>query len=607
MGLPRALQAHKKGDLQQAEAEYLRAIDQNVKNPIIHQNYGAILRNRGELNKAKSIYDEGLSLFPSHRPLLQNACNLYAEMDDHVNAFHTAYRLITLLFKKTRADKDSINRKILDDLYALMMRSLKSLGCYNLALSIAHSSIKTIGIYPQTSLELYSLLSTIKDSSAFDIPRNLEQQLLETIEKFAIEDFEIKGRSNYYLVLAQLHLSKDNLTAALASYENAMSSLRNLPNPVDNTKVNIKSLQQNFDVGSWNLGCSLLNFGDFEHGWKLFEYGLRSPAPGPQRWQRAVKKPFTDKELPLWRGQFSDSYKLLLIEEQAIGDVMMFLTLLPRLIGRFKSIAILLNDRLIPIYRRSLASLGSPYNSIKIWSFKEFRASLIDPSQYDFQSPVGSVCQYLNFPSESSQSIPLNHEKQLKLCYSSTRESLRDKYLSFNGHNVERLVGISWRGGGRGKRIQQKSMDRDLFNRLLLPIPGVRYVSLQYGEELNDVTYWQQKGVDVLCDSSINPMKNMDLWLDQVGSCDAVITVANTTVHGSGGLGIPTMCLLSQFYDWRWLASKTNSNSYWYNSVGIARQEKNSSDSKKSWDKAITLVNNWTKQGFPNPISFFSN
>ena len=39
-------------------------------------------------------------------------------------------------------------------------------------------------------------------------------------------------------------------------------------------------------------------------------------------------------------------------------------------------------------------------------------------------------------------------------------------------------------------------------------------------------------------------LKNMELWLDQVAVCDAVISVANTTIHGAGGLGKPTNVLI---------------------------------------------------------------
>ena len=41
----------------------------------------------------------------------------------------------------------------------------------------------------------------------------------------------------------------------------------------------------------------------------------------------------------------------------------------------------------------------------------------------------------------------------------------------------------------------------------------------------------------------------MDSWLSQVAAMDAVISIANTTVHGSGGCGTPTLCLVSQQSD----------------------------------------------------------
>ena len=50
--------------------------------------------------------------------------------------------------------------------------------------------------------------------------------------------------------------------------------------------------------------------------------------------------------------------------------------------------------------------------------------------------------------------------------------------------------------------------------------------------------------VKFLDDEEIQATKDMDLWLNQVDVCDAVISIANTTIHGAGGLNKPTLCLL---------------------------------------------------------------
>ena len=53
---------------------------------------------------------------------------------------------------------------------------------------------------------------------------------------------------------------------------------------------------------------------------------------------------------------------------------------------------------------------------------------------------------------------------------------------------------------------------------------------------------------------------------------DAVVSIANTTIHGSGGLNIPTV-LLRKHADWRWLDAEFSANSYWYSSVSALYED----------------------------------
>ena len=102
--------------------------------------------------------------------------------------------------------------------------------------------------------------------------------------------------------------------------------------------------------------------------------------------------------------------------------------------------------------------------------------------------------------------------------------------------------------------------------------------------------------IDVIHDDNIHPVKDMDSWLAQVDACDAVLSVANTTIHGAGGLNKPTLCLLSIYSDWRWLVSTSISRSYWSPSVGIARQS-----SEGAWDDAFSDVYKWIQDKCPMP------
>ena len=125
---------------------------------------------------------------------------------------------------------------------------------------------------------------------------------------------------------------------------------------------------------------------------------------------------------------------------------------------------------------------------------------------------------------------------------------------------------------------------------------GVTFVSLQYGNVKKDVDLWSKMDCRIIYDPDVDPLIDMDTWLDQVAACDAVISAANTTIHGAGGLGLPTMCLLSKDADWRWLNDSQVSRSYWYPSVGILSEKHNS-----GWTNVLKRSVQWVDSGCPMP------
>ena len=89
-------------------------------------------------------------------------------------------------------------------------------------------------------------------------------------------------------------------------------------------------------------------------------------------------------------------------------------------------------------------------------------------------------------------------------------------------------------------------------------------------------------------------LKNMEAN-DQV-SAAMWYSVLPATIHGAGGLGKPTMCLLSRAADWRWFSDEAVTRSYWYPSVGIARET-----SESGWDDAFNITRQWLLDGCPYP------
>lgn len=586
MGLALAIKAHKEGNLKFAEKHYERAYKQGVQNPTLFLNYGALLRNLGKASESQKIYEEGLAKFPSQASILNNYCNLIREnqpakaLNGYIQVLH--YRI----------HQDPSDTSLISQAYSNVAEVLKRLNLHHLSKTYILFAIQQVGASP----ELLRNLLLLQDSSVLnglieDGNDGSNSSIIVESLLACINDCPPVKQAALFFVVACHHLATDNPSDALQYYRKAqaiLSSLRNLS--LDDQS----EAQQLVDVNSWNFACVLLKLQYLTEGWKLFEYGLRTPAPGAQKWQRALKKPFTADQIKLWRGESLEGKHLLVMEEQGIGDGMMFLTLIPKLLEEAKKITLLLCARLYPIYKQSFDDYISK-SKISVLTHRDIHENRVSLSveSFDYQVPIGSICQHRfteikNYGRFSPilKPDPINSK------------ALQQSYLNASGAstNSKKLIGISWRGGGRPDRIKQKSLELEQFTQILLDNDEFCFVILQYGSVKTEYDYWRDKNIDVVHDESIDPVKNMYAWLDQVAACEAVISVANTTIHGAGGLGVSTLCLLGNNSDWRWFSDPSINRSYWYPSVGVTRQ-----DETGSWNTAIREARAWLSNGFPLP------
>ena len=227
--------------------------------------------------------------------------------------------------------------------------------------------------------------------------------------------------------------------------------------------------------------------------------------------------------------------------------------------------------RLLSIYKRSFPELNTV-------SIKKLRTDPIDPIKFDYQTPIGSICQY-----RFDNIQDYGNSNNLLITDSEKTRLLRKKY-----YNGKPLIGISWQGGGKANRIKLKSLTL-MQLKPLLERQDVSFVSLQYGDDKPHLQKFKKlTGINIIHDDLINPLSDMDSWLSQVAAMDAVISIANTTVHGSGGCGTPTLCLVSQQSDWRWIEPDIYQGCYWYDSVD-ARYQSSDGD----WGPAISDASKW--------------
>ena len=190
---------------------------------------------------------------------------------------------------------------------------------------------------------------------------------------------------------------------------------------------------------------------------------------------------------------------------------MMFLTLLPKLLDQAAHVGLLLSARLVPIYQRSCQDWIDK-GRVSVWSHKAAASGKLSSNDFHYQSPVGSVCQYIaNRIEEFSPKVPIlisDHGRAAAFRNSSSMSDQRPM-----------RIGISWRGGGRSDRIKLKSVSVDMIAELMREhMDKASFVNLQYGDMSSVVGNWRSQGLPVVNEPTVNPLKDMEIWLDLVAS-----------------------------------------------------------------------------------------
>jgi ADP-heptose:LPS heptosyltransferase len=149
-------------------------------------------------------------------------------------------------------------------------------------------------------------------------------------------------------------------------------------------------------------------------------------------------------------------------------------------------------------------------------------------------------------------------------------------------------IGISWAGGSKLKKKQDRSMSLEK----MLPIlskanQNANIINLQYGDHSQEIEAFEKKTGIIIHDwKDCDPIKDLENFSAQVKSLDLVISIDNSTVHFSGALGTKTYVLLPFDQDWRW-AEGTN-ESYWYPGIVTVFKQREAGE----WDKVIQKITN---------------
>ncbi len=302
-------------------------------------------------------------------------------------------------------------------------------------------------------------------------------------------------------------------------------------------------------IAHWNLAIALLSEGKWERAWDEHEWGLKT---------QGIREDRVVLDVPIWDGKSPGT--VLVYGEQGMGDEIMFASMLPDLL-KTNSMVFECYHRLETLFRKSFPGVpvyGTREDKEVAWAYDH---------TIDYRIPVGSLGQFYR---RSREAFP--GTAYLKADSLPTGDKFR--------------VGISWWGGGaKLGRVQKRSVPLSWW-KPIFEIPGIEFVSLQYGNN--------QKNEDLdLVEALGHKIKRMDEVVDAkdyyetarlVKSCDLVISICTSVIHLAGALGVPCWVMTPRWPAWRY---QNSGPMPWYRSVRLYRQP---ATEQEAWHPVIDRI-----------------
>lgn len=472
-----------------------------------YKNLAFCYLSLNQIQNAISTYHEAIKLFPSEEDLFINLAYIY---------------------RNSGKIHDAVN--ILSSKYDLFANSINFLNSLSSSYFEINEIDKTINLSTQ---------ALKKDSNNFQALINLgnSYQKLENFEK-ALEYFERSISNSPNSALA--YCNRGVVYFEMLKYDLALNDF--------NKSIN---LDKNYSNAYLYKSIIELSLNKFDVGWNNYEH----------RWSKQKKR--INSNLPKWEGNPFD-INILIYGEQSFGEEMLFCTQLHDIQKKFNKIYLIIEKRLIPIYRENFPNIIFLNEDDNLGEFKiDYQVSLFSLARY-FRN---STNDFLNF-------TPLKLKKR-----------------KFNKSKIN--CGISWKSLGQlyGKRrsINLSQMIK------ILEINEIEFYNLQYSNEIYEITELKENyKINFIDTPDIDKFNDLYSLSQFISGLDFVITISNATAHLSGALNIPTLLILPKNIGnvWYW-NNQINNESLWYPSVKIFRQ---SIDGE--WDSVIEKLKNYICKNF---------
>ncbi|MGD0540893.1 MAG: tetratricopeptide repeat protein, partial [Tepidisphaeraceae bacterium] len=549
-----------------------QALDLNPNLADAHNNLANAFYGKGQLDEAIAAYRQALKIRPDHPDALKNLGVVLDAKGDHDRAIEVYRQLLRFKPDDAEAHNDLGNH------LARKGRLDEAIDSYRRAIELApdfasaHSNLgqalcdrgntqeaiaacqRAIGLNPDFA-EAHNVLGL-----ALTAARRFDEAGAELQRALQLKPGFIWGHNNLGAALYQA----GRIDESLVEYRRALELDPDDPQILTNLGLGLWAtgrqdeaiaayrrairFKNEFSEAHYNLSVSLLLKGEFEDGWREYEYRLHG--------KDYASRPRICSQ-PQWNGEELHGRTILLDAEQGYGDVIQFIRYVPDVVSR--------GGRVILMgYVEQVRLLQCVPGIAQIFTRNP-------PPPFDVYCPLASLPRALGTRLES---IPAN------VPYLKADPAVAEAWGKKLGPRTDRLrVGLVWAGRPTHKRDRERSVSLSQ----LAPLAaagGITFYSLQIGESASQATH-PPPGMELL--DLTAELRDFAETAGLISHLDLVVTVDTSVAHLAGAMGKPVWVMLSFVPDWRWLLDRGDSP--WYPSMRLFRQT-----TPGQWDDVVQRV-----------------
>ena len=306
----------------------------------------------------------------------------------------------------------------------------------------------------------------------------------------------------------------------------------------------------------WNRSLTLLLNGNYQDGWPEYEWRFKR-----KKWQSFY--PYRHPT-PRWNGRSFQGRRLLVHDEQGLGDTLQFLRYLPMVKALGGTVIFETKSKLLALLKDAAGAdevvSRSPDGKLDV--------------DYDLYVPLLSLPAIFG---TTWQTVPN------QIPYLFADNALMRQWAEKLRPQPGFKIGICWQGNPAYAADRQRSVPLKFFEPLAR-VENLQLISLQ---KIHGLEQLAQMPSDIaILDLGRELDENTGVFMDTAAvmqNLDLIITSDTAIPHLAGALGVPVWLLLPRPPDWRW--GLKGDHCPWYPTMRLFRQLQ-----KGNWDAVMHRI-----------------